>query len=485
MRNQYSWFGIDFGTTNSAASSMTGDLKETASQISYGDNLGRPFPSIVAINKKTGRVITGRDAKVRRNELEGEYKYFSSIKTIIGEDRKYIIAGKEWTPVDIAAEIFKGLKAIIGKQRNCDEAIVAVPIGFTADKKRNLREAARRAGIGIKMFVSEPTAAYCSNYASLRGYSNVAVFDWGGGTLDIAILHIENGKVYELATDGLSIAGDNIDRKMAEKMHLSFCKKAGISKEFDEVDDKSKDLLLEGCENAKIEFSDEEDTVRVTVFKYDGISTLRETMDYSFFSQLIEPEIDLAILCLESAIEKSGLNVANLDCILCVGGSSKLRPLRERLIEEYGEDMLYYPQRVMWDIAKGASMISMSSGHYGLSTPLGLMLSSGEFFELISKGQPLPCRQRTINLATVDNSKQAKFVITDAKDPHRRSFTQNVTVKSLGFLEEQFELSCFIDEDNLFRLRIRSTQFQEIVLHTWTYDRIKVFYELEGNKHGV
>lgn len=139
----------------------------------------------------------------------------------------------------------------------------------------------------------------------------------------------------------------------------------------------------------------------------------------------------------------------------------------------------------MWDIAKGASMISMSSGHYGLSTPLGLMLSSGEFFELISKGQPLPCRQRTINLATVDNSKQAKFVITDAKDPHRRSFTQNVTVKSLGFLEEQFELSCFIDEDNLFRLRIRSTQFQEIVLHTWTYDRIKVFYELEGNKDGV
>ena len=44
MNNQFSWFGIDFGTTNSAASSMTGDIKENVQQINYGDDEGRPFP---------------------------------------------------------------------------------------------------------------------------------------------------------------------------------------------------------------------------------------------------------------------------------------------------------------------------------------------------------------------------------------------------------------------------------------------------------
>ena len=51
---------------------MTGDVKESVRQINYGDDEGRPFPSLVAINKTTGEVITGREAKTRRNELEGE-----------------------------------------------------------------------------------------------------------------------------------------------------------------------------------------------------------------------------------------------------------------------------------------------------------------------------------------------------------------------------------------------------------------------------
>ena len=48
----------------------------------HGDNQGTPFPSIVGINKQTGEVITGRDAKNRRIELSANYN-FTSIKSII------------------------------------------------------------------------------------------------------------------------------------------------------------------------------------------------------------------------------------------------------------------------------------------------------------------------------------------------------------------------------------------------------------------
>lgn len=480
MAVQSSWYGIDFGTTNSAASSMTGDSKENVRQINYGDDEGRPFPSLVAINRITGEVITGREAKIRRNELEGEYVYFSSIKSIIAEDKFYEIAGKKWTPIDIAAEIFKGLKEKIGRERQCNESIVAVPVGFTADKKRNLREAARRAGIDIKMFVSEPTAAYCSNYSALKSYHHVAVFDWGGGTLDVAVLEIKGGRVYELATEGMQIAGDDIDTKVARKMHLEFCKQRRISKSFDDIDVVSKDNLLGRCEEAKIELSDDEDYARINLNSYDELGTVRGVIEYQEFSELIQPEIEKALFCLKSAIDKSGLNRANIDCILCVGGSSKLRPLKERLLAEYGEDMLYYPKMVMWDIAKGASLIGMSSGTYGLNQNLGLILSDGEFYTLINKGQLLPCREKHISVALVTDEEFAKFVFSDSKDERLRSFIQNVKVPAGGFYEEQFVLSCFIDDDNLFRLKVQSSRFMKTILHTWTYDKLKVFYDLEG-----
>lgn len=79
------WVGIDFGTTNSAAISFV-DEGHSIGRFGHGDDQGTPFPSIVGINKQTGEVITGRDAKNRRIELSENYEFFTSIKSIIDKD---------------------------------------------------------------------------------------------------------------------------------------------------------------------------------------------------------------------------------------------------------------------------------------------------------------------------------------------------------------------------------------------------------------
>ena len=108
------WIGIDFGTTNSAAVSFLDEGKRIG-RYEHGDNQGTPFPSIVGINKQTGEVITGRDAKNRRIELSANYKFFTSIKSIIDQDIEYDVAGKRWTPVALATEILTGLKSTVYK----------------------------------------------------------------------------------------------------------------------------------------------------------------------------------------------------------------------------------------------------------------------------------------------------------------------------------------------------------------------------------
>lgn len=107
------YFGIDFGTTSSAVVGyMVMDHKPE--KFLYGDQEGRPVPSVIAIDKTNGQVFTGRDAWDKKMELSESCEYISSVKTILDEDIVYNIAGKEWTPIDIAAELFKSLSNNVG-----------------------------------------------------------------------------------------------------------------------------------------------------------------------------------------------------------------------------------------------------------------------------------------------------------------------------------------------------------------------------------
>lgn len=481
MGKTYSWFGIDFGTTNSAAFSFTGADQETIRPISYGDDEGRPMPSAIAINRNTGEVITGREAKDQRNVLSEDYEYISSVKLLLDQDIRWNIAGSEWSNVQVVAEIFKALKKKIEQngENFLKETVMAVPVGFSAEKKKKLRQAASIAGFEIKMFISEPTAAFCSNYNKLKNCKNVAVFDWGGGTLDVAVIQITEGRITELATEGIDIAGDHIDRKLAEKMHAKFTRGKEPVISFDNLDARTKDQLLLKCEEAKCNFSDEY-LVSVSINRYANYGAVKDVLDYDYFSLLIEKEVSSALDCLERAIFRAGLTSAELDCILCVGGSSKLRPFREKLEAKYGSENVYYPQQVMWDIARGAAMISMNPGGYGLSRPIGLLLNDGNFLPLLSEGQQVPCQEVNLCFAITDDSSTAKFIITDAKEQSRRSFVHNLPVPARGFLEEQFELSCFVDPDFVFKLKIRSNKTYEKRYVAWSYENLNLFYKIEG-----
>ena len=479
------WIGIDFGTTNSAAISFVNE-GNSIGRYEHGDAQGTPFPSIVGINKKTGEVITGRDAKNRRIELSENYEFFTSIKTIIDRDEYYSVAGRKWTPVAIATEILKGLKAEI-KRKNvvADSVVMAVPVGFSPKKKMRLREAAQNAGIAIETFISEPTAALVSNYAKMRMFKNVAVFDWGGGTLDVAVLHIERGRVEEVATDGMSLAGDNIDYKIAEQMHIKYCRSKGVTKTFEEVDGKSRDRLIVKSEAAKISLSEGAEVANVMVPTYDNRGVFRESLEYDLFTELVQPEVDEAINCIDRAIKKAKLNNANIDAILCVGGSSRLKPFRERVIKVYGQEKVIYPNKVMWNIAEGAALIGMTNatGGYGMNQDIGLIMSDGSFYPLLRKGQRIPCREMKINFASVTDEKSVRFLITDAEDPLKRTFEEPIVIdrEGQGFMSEQFEVSCFVDPDLLFRFRVRSTEFMRKYLFLWTYNKLNIYYQIEGN----
>lgn len=472
------YFGIDFGTTNSAVHAIAAIGDTIDDEFDIGENDRRPLPSFVAIHKVTGEVVTGLDAKGSIAD-ENEYQVFSSIKTIIGEEKEWQIAGNIWTPVDIAAELFKELKkkAENSTQGKMTEAVVAVPVGFSSKKKNNVRKAAEKAGIKVLMFVSEPTSAYCSRASEMRKYHNVAVFDWGGGTLDVVVLRIEGNIVHELSTAGLTMAGNDIDRHLAERICMNAASKSGKDFAFEDLSQKVQLRLLQKCEQAKCDLADE-DIVTIMDANLDGHGMMMEKIDYPYFSLLIENEVNHAVDCLMRALSDAGMNKESIDCILCEGGSSRLRPLQEKLLKLFDRKKLIFPRKAMWDIATGVAQIAYKPGCYTLNRPIGLMLSNNKFYPLLKVGQRVPTKEKTVSFGVIDGSDDARFIISDG-DESSQTFTEIFPVKIRGFSDEVLKVSCYVDADMVFRMKIKSNRMPDDFFRVWTYSNLKVSYEIE------
>lgn len=469
-------FGIDFGTTSCA---VIGSIDEDGQikQIKYGDATGVPIPSIIAINKKTGEVKTGLEVKNRRDELSEDYEIIYSIKSYLDSVNCKIIASEEYYAEDIACELFNALKIAVKNRtgEELTEAVVAIPVGFGAKKRECLRRAAIMAGIRIQSFVSEPTAAFFSNYDDLKSASITVIFDWGGGTLDVSVLKNENGNIYELSKVGESIAGDYIDRKIAKYIHSRISNEKNEILGFEDMSFVAQDKLRVACEQAKIKFS-ENDKVVISVLNYGDYGIIRTELDYESFNGLIKPEIDMAMDCLSKALVQAGLGKANVDKVLLVGGSSKLRALKERFIVEFG-NKVFIPNNPEWDIGEGASLLALHSGCNYSNQSIGMIISDGSFFEFLSKNTLLENWCKQFRFAITDSSEYAQFVFDGSQDirelPDR---CKTLDVPAYGFLQEKILVTTSVDENLVFRFEAKSDRKSEVM--EWKYENLKCYYRL-------
>lgn len=472
------FFGIDFGTTRSATVGyMVLDHKPEC--FFYGDEEGRPIPSVVAIDKVSGEVYTGRAAWDKKMELSESCEYISSVKSILDSDYSMQIAGKYWTPVDVAAELFKTLKANVHERTDTELSVatVAIPVGFSAVKRAKLREAAKLAGINIHSFISEPTAAFFANYEELRSSSIVAVFDWGGGTLDVSILQHASGKVCELATAGRSIAGDFIDNKIAQRIHAKIARKKGIEMAFADMPSNAQDIMRVRAERAKRALGDD-DTATISINNYGVYGACRETLDYDWFTDIVDPEVDMALKCLQEAIDQSGVGLANIDRIVLVGGSSNLRPLIEKMDKKYG-DKLFFPEETMWNVGQGAARLSMTPGTYFSNQSVGIMLSDNSYFELLPPDTELNNWSKTCHFGIVDTNKEARFIFGGSPDIDASSERYKVLeIPAYRFLQEQIVLQAIVDQDMVFKILAGSTMRTKEYRRVWEYTQLKCYYKL-------
>ena len=109
------------------------------------------------------------------------------------------------------------------------QAVITVPAYFNDDQRSATKDAGSIAGLEVIRIINEPTAASLAYGLDKKGEETIAVYDLGGGTLDISILEIAEGVFEVKSTNGdTQLGGDNWDEKIIDWLISEFKSEQGI-----------------------------------------------------------------------------------------------------------------------------------------------------------------------------------------------------------------------------------------------------------------
>ena len=436
--------GIDLGTTNSCVSVFEGNEPVVITN-SEGK---RTTPSIVAF-------VDGGERKVgdpaKRQAITNPQRTIFSIKRFMGENWQQVskeitrvpykvveennmprvdIDGRLYTPQEISAMILQKMKKTaedyLGQE--VTEAVITVPAYFSDSQRQATKEAGQIAGLDVKRIVNEPTAAALAYGVDKANKDmKIAVFDLGGGTFDISILEFGGGVFEVLSTNGdTHLGGDDFDQVIIDWLAEEFKNDEGADLKADPM---ALQRLKEAAEKAKIELSSTTSTeINLPyIMPVGGVPKhLVKTLTRAKFESLAHNLIQACLEPCKRAMSDAGLNNADIDEVILVGGSTRI-PAVQKVVEDFfgkTPSKGVNPDEV---VAVGAAIqgaILNKEGGVGDIvlldvTPLsmGIETLGGVMTKLIDANTTIPCKKSETFSTAADNQTEVTIHVLQGERP--------------------------------------------------------------------
>jgi len=198
-KNQFRFdIGIDLGTANTLV-------------YVRGKGVVINEPSVVAINKRTGKVLAiGTEAK-----------------KMVGKTPAHIVANRPLvdgviSDFEVTEEMLTyfinkvrdGRFSFLAKPR----VLVGIPSGVTDVEKRAVQEATLSGGAGEAFLIEEPIAAAIGSRLPIQEAGGNMIVDIGGGTSEIAVISLGGAVVAE----SLRVGGDKMNENIISYVRENF-----------------------------------------------------------------------------------------------------------------------------------------------------------------------------------------------------------------------------------------------------------------------
>jgi molecular chaperone DnaK len=482
--------GFDFGTTNSLISVVQRDRV-----IDLMDEVdGRPHPSVVRYEGED--VIVGREARRALEEvgLGVHGNTVRSPKMYLGHEM-ISVGGVERSPIDVVADVIRHVRTETLKTRQwrqalasadgdtgLDRAVVTIPVTMNGLRRAALRESFAQANFSIAQFVHEPLAAL---YGYIRGAEDaeavvrslmrrhVLVVDWGGGTLDLTLCHVEPGRILQLRNGGTdAVGGDQFDKVIHEEVVRQFSLEKGISAA-DRPGPEARLRLLQQAEQNKITLSGRASaSFYIPNYFPESGTTLEYTLSRHELDKIVRPLVSRGVSEIDALLDSVGMAPAQVSLCLVVGGMAAMPGIRSRLHELFGPERVQIPPNSATLVSQGAAWIAHDAQRLVLAKPIELEMARGSRLPLLWAGTQMPedgevYADRFHLYCTDPSDGVAKFEIVtptelteqpQASDP--RTHLGMVTVKvdkTAPPLVERLELDVEIDDDLILTVQASST----------------------------
>ena len=365
------------------------DLGTTYSLMSYLDESGRPClipnaegkmltPSVILV--KEGKIQVG---EIALNQAVTEREFvIQGIKRSMGRDNFTLLG---LTPTEISAEILKKLKRDAETYLNQEvpAAVITVPAYFTDKPRTATKQAGELAGFSVNDLPKEPTAA--ALYYGLTQMKNrdcILVYDLGGGTMDATVLKYQDQNFEVLASDGSqTLGGQDWTQRLVDFVSKEYENTFGV---FPASDRRIEQMVISECENAKLMLASR-DTVEIVLSREGKTKVVQISLEQ--FEEMTADLLFQTTTKVESALEQAGLKWVNINQILLVGGSTRLRMVERMLTKISGIIPIKY-RNVDQLVALGAALYTGETISPGGKRQIAIAKKSSRDIALTSPGKP-------------------------------------------------------------------------------------------------
>lgn len=365
-------FGIDLGTTYSAVAY----IDEFDRAVIVPNDINEPTTPSAVYFESPGNVVVGVEAK-NMAEIEPE-NVVQFVKRFMGRKDEFMFEynSKQYVPEEISAIILKGLveKAQQNINSPIKDVVITVPAYFDDAQRTATKNAGVMAGLNVLDIVNEPIAAALS-YGIQGGAKEetILVYDLGGGTFDVSVIHVGADGVKILVTGGNhELGGKDWDDRLISYLASSFETENGVNPL---TDPHAHQELRTKAEAAKKRLSQKMKDPFTFSFagSHSRIEITREKLE-EITADLLGLTIQVTKETLQELENKTGNR--KIDRILLVGGSSRMPMVKARVDAEFGVAAdIHDPDEC---VAKGAAIWAVKRKIDTLAQQVGYNTQTGE-----------------------------------------------------------------------------------------------------------